>query len=158
MLKKYMFLLISLTLLVISNHHIFAEKNYQLEVDENSFDVKYDFNGDVIAMEVDKELTSLLIGTENVKDTQFQITLPEDLIRADNNAFAVLVNGYDTEYQVTSDTDIVLTFFVPEFTEEIEIVGTYVVPEFPLGTILVLGSIFGIIVIIQKSKRFQFMK
>jgi predicted secreted protein with PEFG-CTERM motif len=132
-----------------------AEKNYQLSVDDNTFDVKYDFNGDVIAMAIDTETISLLIGTENVKDTQFQITLPKELISADNNAFAVLVNGDEVEYTTTSGEDAVLTFFVPEFTEEIEIIGTYVVPEFPLGAILVFGSIFGIIIAIQKSK-FQF--
>jgi predicted secreted protein with PEFG-CTERM motif len=151
MLKKCALLLIGISL-VISNQQVFAEKNYQLSVDENTFDVKYDFNGDIIAMAVDTETTSLLIGTENVKDTQFQITLPKELISADNHAFAVLVNGDEVEYTATSGEDAVLTFFVPEFTEEIEIIGTYVVPEFPLGAILVFGSIFGIIIAIQKSK------
>jgi predicted secreted protein with PEFG-CTERM motif len=155
MLKKITFLLIGLVL-ISSNHQAFAEKNYQLSVDDNTFDVKYDFNGDVIAMAIDTETISLLIGTENVKDTQFQITLPKELISADNNAFAVLVNGDEVEYTTTSGEDAVLTFFVPEFTEEIEIIGTYVVPEFPLGAILVFGSIFGIIIAIHQSKKFQF--
>jgi len=154
MLKKYAFLLIGFTLIMSSNY-AFAEKNYQLTVDENSFDISYDFEGDVIAMAVDTETISLLIGTENVKDTKFQITLPGDLIHADNDAFAVLVNGYEVEYTATSGEDTVLTFFVPEFTEEIEIIGTYVVPEFPFGAILVLGSIFGIIIAVQKSKKFS---
>ncbi len=156
MLKKYFFLLICVALLVISNHQAFAEKNYHLEVDENSFDITFDFDGDVIAMAIDTESTSLLIGTENVKDTQLQITLPGELIRADNNAFAVLVNGYEVEYTTSSGKDTILTFFVPEFTEEIEIIGTNVIPEFPLGAILVFGSIFGSIVAIQKYKKFQF--
>ena len=153
---KYAISFIVFTILILPNFSAHAEKNYHLEVDGNSFDIKYDFDGNVIAMDVDKESTSLLIGTENVKDTQFQITLPEDLIHADNNAFAVLVNGYETEYKVTSGVDTVLTFFVPDFTEEIEIIGTYVVPEFPLGVVLVLGSVFGVIVVIQRSKQFQF--
>ncbi|MGI0076994.1 MAG: hypothetical protein ACREAU_06280 [Nitrosopumilaceae archaeon] len=152
---KYAISFIIFTILILPNFSAYAEKNYHLEVDGNSFDIKYDFDGDVNAMEVDKETTSLLIGTENVKDTQFQITLPADLIHADNNAFAVLVNGYETEYMVTSDADTVLTFFVPDFTEEIEIIGTYVIPEFPLGVVLVLGSVFGAIVVIQRSKKFQ---
>ena len=143
------------TILIIPNLSAYAEKNYQLSVDENTFDVKYDFDGDVIAMAIDTEAVSLLIGTENVKDTQFQITLPKDLIRADNNEFAVLVNGYEVEYTTTSGENIVLTFFVPEFTEEIEIIGTYVVPEFPLGAILVLSSIFGIIIAAQNLKKFN---
>lgn len=155
MLKKYAFILIGITL-VISGNQVFAEKSYQLEADGNSFDIKYDFDGDVIAMAIDTEAVSLLIGTENVKDTQFQITLPKDLIRADNNEFAVLVNGYEVDYTTTSAEYTVLTFFVPEFTEEIEIIGTYVVPEFPLGAILVFGSIFGIIIAIHQSKKFQF--
>ena len=144
------------TILILPNLSAFAEKNYRLEVDGNSFDIKYDFDGDIIAMDVDKESTSLLIGTDNVKDANFQITLPDELIQADNNAFVVLVNGYEVEYKVTSGVDTVLTFFVPDFTEEIEIIGTYVVPEFPLGAILVFGSIFGIIVVMHKSKRFSF--
>ena len=144
------------TILIIPNLSAFAEKNYRVEIDGNYFDIKYDFEGDVIAIDVDKESTSLLIGTENVKDSQFQITLPEDLIHADNNAFAVLVNGHETEYKVASGADTVLTFFVPDFTEEIEIIGSYVVPEFPLGAILVFGSTFGIIVTLLKSKKFQF--
>ncbi len=144
------------TVLIIPNLSGFAEKNYRLEIDDKSFDIKYNFNGDVIAMAIDKESTSLLIGTENVKDTQFQITLPADLIHANNNAFAVLVNGHEVEYTITSSKDTVLTFFVPDFTEEIEIIGTYVVPEFPLGVILVFGSIFGIIVTLLKTKKLSF--
>lgn len=138
------------------NLSVFAEKNYQLEIDGNSFDIKYNFNGDVIAMAIDKESTSLLIGTDNVKDSQFQITLPADLIHVDNNAFAILVNGYEVEYIITNNKDTILTFFVPDFTEEIEIIGTYVVPEFPLSAILVFGSVFGIILLLLKTKKVLF--
>lgn len=138
------------------NLPVFAEKNYQLEIDGNSFDIKYNFNGDVIAMAIDKESTSLLIGTDNVKDSQFQITLPADLIHVDNNAFAILVNGYEVEYTITNNKDTILTFFVPDFTEEIEIIGTYVVPEFPLSAILVFGSVFGIILLLLKTKKVLF--
>ena len=133
----------------------YAQKNYHLDIDGKSFDVKYDFNGEIIAMAVDKEAKSLLIGTDNVKDTQFQITIPKELIRADNNEFAVLVNGYETDYRVTSGQDTMLTFFVPDFTEEIEIIGTYVVPEFPLGIIFVLASTLTFIFVMQNSKIFK---
>lgn len=144
------------TILIMPNLSVFAEKNYQLEIDGNSFDIKYNFNGDVIAMAIDKESTSLLIGTDNVKDSQFQITLPADLIHVDNNAFAILVNGYEVEYIITNNKDTILTFFVPDFTEEIEIIGTYVVPEFPLSAILVFGSVFGIILLLLKTKKVLF--
>ena len=155
-LNKYALTLIVFTILILSNLSAYAEKNYHMEIDDNSFDIKYDFDGDVIAMEIDKELNSLLIGTENVKDSQFQITLPNDLISAENNEFAILVNGFEVEYEVVETGDTYLTFFVPGYTEEIEIIGTHVVPEFPLGAVLALGSITGIIILLQKSKKFFF--
>ena len=144
-----------ITLLLFSNFSVYAE-NFSLEIDDEVYDIEYDFNGDIIAMAIDKETFSLLIATENVNDSQFQIKLPNDLIRAENNEFAILVNGFEVDYEVLDTVDVNLTFFVPAFTEEIEIIGTFVVPEFPLGAVLVLGTISGIIIIVQKSKKFLF--
>ncbi len=144
-----------ITLLLFSNLSAYAE-SYSLEIDDVVYDIEYDFNGDVIAMAIDKETFSLLIATENVNDSQFQIKLPNDLIRAENNEFAVLVNGFEVDFEVMETVDRNLTFFVPAFTEEIEIIGTFVVPEFPVGVVLVLGTISGIIIIVQKSKKFLF--
>ena len=142
-------------LLLFSNFSAYAE-SFSLEIDDEVYDIEYDFNGDIIAMAIDKETFSLLIATENVNDSQFQIKLPNDLIRAENNEFAILVNGFEVDYEVLDTVDVNLTFFVPAFTEEIEIIGTFVVPEFPLGAVLVLGTISGIIIIVQKSKKFLF--
>lgn len=144
-----------ITLLLFSNLSAYAE-SYSLEIDNEVYDIEYDFNGDVIAMAIDKETFSLLIATENVNDSQFQIKLPTDLIRAENNEFAVLVNGFEVNYEVMETEDSNLTFFVPAFTEEIEIIGTFVVPEFPLGAVLVFGTISAIIILVQKSKKFLF--
>jgi len=144
-----------ITLLLFSNLSAYAE-SYSLEIDDEVYDIEYNFKGDVIAMAIDKETFSLLIATENVNDSQFHIKLPNDLIRAENNEFAVLVNGFEVDYEVMETVDRNLTFFVPAFTEEIEIIGTFVVPEFPLGAVLVLGTISGIIIIVQKSKKFLF--
>jgi len=144
-----------ITLLLFSNLSVYAE-SYSLEIDDEVYDIEYDFNGDVIAMAIDKETFSLLIATENVNDSQFQIKLPNDLIRAENNEFAVLVNGFEVDYEVMETVDSYLTFFVPTFTEEIEIIGTFVVPEFPLGVVLVLGTTSGIIILVQKSKKILF--
>ncbi len=143
------------TFLLFSNLSAYAE-SYSLEIDDEVYDIEYDFNGDIIAMAIDKETFSLLIATENVNDSQFQIKLPYDLIRAENNEFAVLVNGFEVDYEVMETVDSNLTFFVPAFTEEIEIIGTFVVPEFPWGAVLVLGTTSGIIIIVQKSKKFLF--
>jgi hypothetical protein len=145
--------LFSLTFLILPYHLAYGE-TYRLEIVDQAYDVKYEFDGDVIAMNIDQETDSLLIATENVNDSLFQIKFPNDLIRAENNEFAVLVNGFEVDYYGMETTDGYLTFFVPAFTEEIEIIGTYVVPEFPLGAMLVLGSVVGIFVIFQRSKNF----
>ena len=153
--KNYFVLVFSVSFFLIPNLSAHGE-TYSLNIDDKVYDVEYSFDGDVIAMAVDKETISLLIATENVEDSEFQIKLPNELIRAENNEFAVLVNGVEVGYDVVEAVDSQLTFFVPAFTEEIEIIGTFVVPEFPFGTMLVLGSIIGIYVIFQKSRKFLF--
>ncbi len=152
--KTSIFLL--LTIFIFLNHNAYAE-TYRLEINENVFDIEYELDGDVIAIATDKETISLLIATENVEDSEFTIKLPKDLIRAENNEFVVLVNGYDVEYAVRDTAENSLAFFIPAFTEEIEIIGTYVVPEFPLGVILSFGAVSLIIILIQKSKKSLFM-
>ena len=151
--KTSVFLLF--TIFSFSNYAAYAE-TYYLEIDENVFDIEYELDGDVIAMLTDKEAISLLIATENVEDSEFIITLPNDLINAENNEFAVLVNGFEVEYDVMKTADSRLAFFIPTFTEEIEIIGTYVVPEFPLGAIMLFGAVGVIIILIQKSKKSLF--
>lgn len=140
---------------IFSTHSAYAE-TYHLEIDDNAFDIEYELQGDVIAMAADKESISLLIATENVLDSQFKINLPYELIRAENNEFAVLVNGFEVDYEVINTDNAELLFFIPAFTEEIEIIGTFVVPEFPLGPILIFGAISGIILLIEKSKKILF--
>ena len=143
------------SILYFSNLSAYAE-TYHLEVDESIFEIEYSLNGDVIAMATDKETISLLIATENVEDTQFTIKLPNDLIRAENNEFAVLVNGFEVDYDIIGNADVHLTFFIPTFTEEIEIIGTYVVPEFPLGALMMFGIVSVIVLMLQRSKKSLF--
>lgn len=141
---------------IFSNLSAHAE-TYRLEIDDNLFDIEYNLNGNVIAMATDKESISLLIATENVEDSEFTIKLPDDLIRAENNEFAVLVNGYEVDYDILGSGDTNLSFFIPTFTEEIEIIGTYVVPEFPLGAIMFFGVVSVIVILFQRSKKSLFM-
>lgn len=140
------------TIFIFSNYAVYAE-TYRLEIDDKVFDIDYELDGNVIALATDKETISLLIATENVEDSEFRITLPNDLIRAENNEFAVLVNGIEVEYVLKDNT---LSFIIPSFTEEIEIIGTYVVPEFPLGVIMLFGVVGVIIILMQKSKKSLF--
>ncbi len=70
--------------------NVSAENTYNLTVDEHSFDLTYEFSGDVIAMAIDQELRSLLIGVENTKDSLFTITFDNTLINAEDDNFAIL--------------------------------------------------------------------
>lgn len=126
---------------------------YELVVDDNNFSIPYEVDANVIAMEIDPELTSLLIGVENAQDSVFIIDLEHNLISATNNEFAILVNGLEVDYEVVSDADSsTFTFFVLEYTEEIEIIGTRVIPEFPFGVLLIFSVVLTVILVISRTK------
>jgi len=125
---------------------------YVLEIDEHVFLIPYQVNAKVIAMAIDPELTSLLIGLDDTFDSIFIIDLNHELISTNNNEFAILVNGLEVDYDIVSDSDSsTFTFFVPEFTEEIEIIGTNVIPEFPLGTIMGLVILISAVMLASRS-------
>jgi len=148
--------MIFLAIIPLSN--IFAEQSYDLVIDEHSFELKYVLNGDVIAMALDQELTSLLIGIENTKDSTFTIDLPNEMIRSVDNAFAVLVNGLEVDYEILSNNNSShLEFFVPFGTEEIEIIGTFVIPEFPFGLFLIFGTIMTVVCLVTRRSSSNFI-
>lgn len=152
--KTQLILYVTFTIMIFPNFSVYGEQNYQLVIDEHSFEIIYNFNGEVIAMMIDPELSSLLIGTENVEaDSIFQIELEHQLINAENNQFAVLVNGFEEDYEIAiKDTSSVLRFYIPAYTEEIEIIGTHVIPEFPLGALFSLTALTLISLIAAKYK------
>lgn len=126
---------------------------YVLEIDEHEYSVSYTVNANVIAMEIDPESKSLLIGLDKTYDSQFFIGLEHDLINAENNEFIILVDGEEVDYQITSDSEkSTFEFFVPVSSEEVEIIGTHVIPEFPIG------AVFGFIVMISSVMLFAKMK
>ena len=135
---------------------VFAENIYNLTVDEHSFDLTYEFSGDVIAMAIDQELRSLLIGVENTKDSLFRITFDNTLITAENDNFAILVNGLEVDYDILDDgSSSTLRFYVEEGTEEIEIIGTHVIPEFPFSVFSGFVLMTSIVLIITKFRIFR---
>lgn len=139
------------------SHHDRSERNtfseYAVSVDEHVYTVPYHVDAHVIAMAIDPELTSLLIGLENTKESVFVIDLEHEIISAENNAFAILVNGFEVDYHTVSDSDSsTLTFYVPDFTEEVEIIGTRVIPEFPVGAIMGFALLISIVAIFPKIK------
>lgn len=147
---KYLFII----LFTVSFFPAFAENNeielvnpttYELEIDDHKFNILYQVNSDVLAMAIDNELNSLLIGLKNSDDSMMVVQLDKKLINATNNEFAILVNGHEVNYDIHVDSNTsTLRFFVPAFTEEVEIIGTHVIPEFPFAAMLLLSLIIPI--------------
>jgi hypothetical protein len=126
---------------------------YSLEVNGDTYNIPYSVNAHIIAMKIDPESRSLLIGLENTHESQFFIKLENKLIKAQNNEFVVLVNGMEVDYQIKSDSNYSsITFFVPIDSEEVEIIGTNVVPEFPIGLFFVLIMMISTIILFTKLK------
>lgn len=129
-----------------------TQGNYLLEIDTHSYNISYSFEGKLLAMAIDNELNSLLIGIEDVTDSIFEITLPDEMISAENHEFAVLVNGLEVDYDlIPFSSGVTLQFSIPDNTEEIEIIGTHVIPEFPLAILLSMPILFGIIILLTKK-------
>jgi len=162
--KKYFLLIpffISFNPVFAPSHPEYFEidnpSSYILQIDDHVYDIQYNINANVLAMAIDQELTSLLIGIEDTKDSDFVIDLHHELINAQNNAFAVLVNGVEIDYEIISDSDSsTLSFFVPEGTEEIEIIGTHTIPEFHLIVFVLIVTV-GMIVIFSRLGKLPLM-
>ena len=126
---------------------------YDLQIDDHFFSIAYEIKADVLSMDIDNESSSLLIGLVNTQDSLFKIDLPTELINEPNNDFVVLVDGYEVDYEIVTDgNSSTLTFFVPEFTEEIEIIGTHVIPEFPIGAIIGFAGLIFFVMFLSRSK------
>ena len=130
-----------------------SNSEYVLEIDEHIYSISYVVNADIIAMEIDPESRSLLIGLDNTFDSQFFIGLEHELINAQNNEFIILVDGEEVDYEIMSDSDSsTFEFFVPIGSEEVEIIGTNVIPEFPVGAIFGFVVMISVIMIFAKMK------
>lgn len=130
-----------------------STSEYVLEIDEHVYSISYVVNANIIAMEIDPESKSLLIGLDKTYDSQFFIGLEHELINAPNNEFIILVDGEEVDYQITSDSgSSTFEFFVPIGSEEVEIIGTYVIPEFPVGAIFGFAVLISTIMVFAKMK------
>jgi hypothetical protein len=132
----------------------FADEGMQaIEAEGESFDVSYAVNGELLAIEVDQESTSLLVGLDQVQESTFTISFPSELLAAENASFVVLVDGLETDYTISYDgNNPTIMVQIPEATEEIEIIGTSVVPEFPLGVSAVMGVVSAVALVFSKSR------
>ncbi|CDI05647.1 hypothetical protein [Candidatus Nitrosotenuis uzonensis] len=122
-------------------------ESYNLIVDENTFSIEFSLDGKMIAMDIDKESKSLLIGIIGVQSSEFLITFPSEMLSAENDDFIVLVDGLEIEYTATNaNGKTTITFPVIADSEEIEIIGTQVVPEFPFGVLMLFGLIITVMI------------
>ncbi len=141
------------TTIFAQTQEYFDSSEYILQVDQHTYSIHYAVNSNIIAMEIDPETKSLLIGLENTHDSQFTIRLEHELISAQNNEFVILVDGQEVHYNIISDSNSsTFEFFVPVSSEEVEIIGTHVIPEFPFGAIFGLVIMISSITIIAKTK------
>ena len=154
--KYIVFGMIALGMMFWFNPSYGATSTYQIVIDEHTYNLDYEIDANVIAMAIDAELNSLLIGIEDTHDSVFQIELPTEMISAEDNEFAVLVDGYEVDYQIISnESSNIISFFVNENSQEIEIIGTHVIPEFPLGVIIGFAMILSLSVLISKRNLIQ---
>ena len=151
--KKEFFIFV---LVMVFSSNLAYGSTYSLETSDMPFEISYELNGDVIAMAIDENTTSFLIGITNVEDSNFKISLPTELISAENSEFVVLVDGVEVDYDVSAQNDVaILQFFVPANSQEIEIIGTHVIPEFPLGVLVVLATMIVIVTFVTKIGKFR---
>lgn len=157
MLKNYLSIISAIAILSIIPVSFSESGSYDLEIDERTFSLAYDFDGEVISMDVDKELPSLLIGTTNVDESMFELSFPTELISAENDEFIILLDGAETDYAITYTEDMtVISFVIPIATEEIEIIGTSVIPEFPFGVLAIMGIVSAMAIAFSRTKLVHF--
>jgi len=151
--KNKLLILITILLIYIPSAHVFGDQTYVLQIDEHTYELEFSLSGDMIAMAIDPELTSLLIGIENVRDGEFNIRVPNELISAQNNEFAILVDGLEIDYEIEIyNNEVLFLFDLYNGTQEIEIIGTNVIPEFPLGSFAILLTTIALVTTFAKMR------
>lgn len=151
--KNYSFLIATIAALSMVPLSFADQGTYVLKIDGKSFDVSYSFDGELLAMDVDRESTSLLIGTQNVEDSTFEVSFSSELLSAQNAEFVVLVDGLETDYVVTyNGNDPTIKFPTPADSEEVEIIGTSIIPEFPVGALAIMAAVSAGIIVFSRTK------
>ena len=151
--KNYLFVISTIVILSIIPASFSESGSYDLMIDERTFNIAYSLDGEVIAMDVDKELPSLLIGTVNVDESTFEMSFPTELISAEGDEFIILLDGAETDYSISHADDMTeISFVIPIATEEIEIIGTSVIPEFPIGVLAIMGIVSAMAVMFSRTK------
>lgn len=157
MLRNYALSLIGIIFVGLINSAYAATGTYQYSTDEHVYDLEYDFTGNILAMQIDKELRSFLIGIEDSNEEQFTIKIPKEMITAQNGDFVILVDGIEVEFGLESSGDVnILSIPVFSGAQEIEIIGTNVIPEFPIGVLVILvATMFSVLLLTKRNQLFR---
>jgi len=142
-----------------------AEK-YQLKVDEKTYDIYYGYHGSfevdvnkkdelpkLSSMNINTERKSLEITMDSVPSNNvLWVRLPLDVISAQDAKYQVVIDGVDTQYDLTKFPDqYAIGMMLPKDTKHIEIIGTHIIPEFGAISIVILGiSFVGVIYFARK--------
>jgi len=145
-----------------------AEK-YPLKVGEKTYDIYYGYHGS-FEVDVNKsdELPKLDSITINSEKKSLEVTmasvptvsvlwlrLPFEVISAENSQYKLLIDGVDTQYDLTKfPNDYAIGMMMPKDAKHIEIIGTSVIPEFGAMSMIILGiSVVGIVFLARNWTR-----
>lgn len=134
---------------------------YTLEIAGESYPIRYQITGgSVQSMTADPELQTLMVAISSTADGMLTIELPRTVMDAEDDEFAVFVDGDFGNFAVDelepTDQARTLTIEFEQGAGEIEIVGTYMVPEFgAIAAIVLAVAIVGIIVATARYGKFS---
>jgi predicted secreted protein with PEFG-CTERM motif len=146
-----------------------SSEKFTLKVDDKSYDIYYGYHGSMevdvnkvgeelpklSSMDINEERKSIEITMESVPSVSvLWLRLPFEVISAENEQFHLVIDGVDTQYDITKfPQDYAIGMMIPKDAKHIEIIGTRVIPEFGSISIIILGiSIIGIIYIVNVRK------
>jgi len=143
-------------------------RTYEVTYEGHTFEVKAAMtnNGTINGIQVNPEVGSILLtldaGSQS-GENDLTIILPRGLIdskEADaDSEFLVIVDSEDVEYKeiLTTETERVLKFPLPEDSSEVEIFGSQVVPEFAFLIVTIASSgIMGAVLVFHRTRRVTF--
>jgi hypothetical protein len=136
------------------------EGTFPLVIAGQTYDIEYEITGgNVTDMTGNPATMTLLVTINATSDGVLSIVLPTEVIDAEDEEFAVLVDGVAdanvTESATTAEART-LDIDFSQGTSEITITGTYMVPEFGIIAAIALGAgMVGVIIAGWKYQKYR---
>ena len=138
--------------ITIFNAGTWEEKKYNVNVVSNSTVSEFSF---------DPEGTQIRFNVMSETGTAgfCRVTIPKELLYADETEWAVLVDGNPVTPSVNEDENSTYIYFTyNQNTKTVEIIGTEAIPEFPSWIILPLLMIVTLLIVVFKKKLFRLIQ